>query len=88
MQSLLEGEDESEREYRHMIIYLPESLGLATWEVALLPSTDVKEHDKCVKSNKFGIKVIEILSLFCGPVTWMGKPLWMGSQTANHPREK
>lgn len=29
------------------VIYLPESSCLATWDIALLSSADVKEHDEC-----------------------------------------
>lgn len=71
-----------------MIIYLFEFLGLVIWEVVLFLLIDVKEYDKCVKFNKFGIKVIEIFSLFCGFVIWMGKLLWMGSLIVNYFREK
>ena len=81
MQSLVAGKDESELEYIPIIIclnHLPiclNSLGLVTWDVALLPSTNVKDTINVVKANRFSIKVIEILGLFCDSVTRRRKSL-------------
>lgn len=75
------GKDELERECRHISICLNHLsvclsiLGLVTWDVTLLPSTDVEKRDKCCQVYKFSIKVIEILGLFCDPVTGWRKPL-------------
>lgn len=45
VQNLVAGKDE--KKWRHIIVYLPESSCLTTWDIALLPSAYVKEHDEC-----------------------------------------